>query len=129
VGAAFMLDSEDEGIMEHIFDYSSLGQAISVAYFISAALINPENCPENVDSQLLIKYNWIWCILFICCNWVLFRTNHWVMGEATDHGYFQILFIIPVVVGSLTLRPQKSKDGADTDRQRRACVPTIDRIG
>ena len=67
------------------FDYIfSLSQAISTGYFISASLINPDNTENLNSSKLLIKYNWIFCILFTCFNWMMFRNSFWVLGEAAD---------------------------------------------
>jgi len=109
VMAAFYLKTNDEGLSEYVFDYSSIAQTISAGYWISSTLINTHNCPEgDADSKLLIKYNWIWCITFTTVNWMMFRNSYWLLGEAADRGYFQNLFIIPTVIGAIYLRDKSS---------------------
>ena len=109
VMAAFYLKTNDEGLSEYVFDYSSIAQTISAGYWISSTLINTHNCPEgDADSKLLIKYNWIWCITFTTFNWMMFRNSYWLLGEAADRGYFQNLFIIPTVIGAIYLRDKSS---------------------
>lgn len=88
---------EDAGAAELVFDYSSFAQAISTAYWIAAGLVNA----TNSSSRLLIKYNWIFCILFVTVNFVAFRNNNHILGQTADHRYFASLDILPPLVGIL----------------------------
>ena len=77
----------------HIFEYSSIFQAISTGIYWSVSVVNPLNC----KSQIMINYHIIPWLVGAIVGWFVFLFDNQWLGMMVDHGFLQFIFMYPII--------------------------------
>ena len=86
--SVFVMDDVPGSIRFNFFTYTTFFQAVSTGYWIGTMLWF-----HDLENPRFF-YHWITWIFIMCCNWLIYKLNEFMMGLSMTYRYVEGVFMV-----------------------------------